>query len=97
MKLAEGFVLHETCDAFIIVPVANKKNADRGSGDGKKFSGMIRLNRTGGMIAKLLTEDTTADAITDALFAKYDAPRNVIAQNVDMILTKLRSVGAIQD
>lgn len=92
MKLAEGFVLYEAGDTTVIVPVSGGETAA-----GKRFSGMIRLNKTGGVIAALLKEDTTADAITDALFAKYDAPRDVIAQNVDMILSKLRSVGAIED
>ena len=37
----------------------------------------------------------TEEQTVDALFEKYDAPRDRIAADVSTVLTKLRSVGAI--
>ena len=41
-------------------------------------------------------EETTADAIVDAMRAKYDAPKEQIAADVEEILDTLRSVNALE-
>ncbi|MBQ2306095.1 MAG: PqqD family protein [Clostridia bacterium] len=86
MKLNQNFITHTTGGQYYVV-----------STDSTAFKGIIRGNGTTGDIIELLKNDTTEDAIVDALFEKYDAPREKIAADVSTVLTKLRSVGAIDD
>ena len=65
------------------------------STDSDVFSGLIRSNKTAAFIVDCLKEETTKDEIVDALFAKYDAPRELIERDVTMVLAKLRSAGLL--
>ena len=44
-----------------------------------------------------LKEETTEEAIVEKMVEKYDAPRERIAADVAKTLTKLRSVGALEE
>lgn len=86
MKLKEGFITHETDGEQIMVAAGNVS-----------FAGLVRSNKTAAFIIDSLKTDTTKDAIVNAMAEKYDAPRAVIAQDVDHILDKLRSIGALDE
>lgn len=86
MKLKEGFITHETDGEQIMV----------GAGQ-VHFSGLVRSNRTAAFIVDCLKRETTAAQITDAMAAKYDAPKTVIAADVEKILAQLRSIGALDE
>ncbi len=85
MKLKETFITHEMDGEQIMVAV------------GGGFSGMVRSNATAAFIVDCLKNDTTQEAIVDAMCAEYDAPRDVIAGDVEKILAQLRSIGALDE
>ena len=58
---------------------------------------IIRNNKTAAFIVNQLQEDTTVEKIVDAMCAKYDAPREVIAADVEEILNILRKVNALEE
>lgn len=58
---------------------------------------IIRNNKTAAFIVNLLQEETTPEKIVDAMCAKYDAPREVIAADVEEILNTLRKVNALEE
>ena len=70
MKLKNGFVTRELADEQIMVSA---------NGD---FSGMVRSNKTAAFIVDCLLEETTEDAIVKKMLEKYDAPRDVIEEDV---------------
>lgn len=86
MKLKDTFVTHNSDGEQILI--------DAG---GKNFVGLVRSNKTAAFIVDCLKSDTTKDAIVAAMCAKYDAPQAVIAQDVEKILDKLRSIGALNE
>jgi len=86
MRLKDSFITHETDGEHITVA----------TGDAA-FHGLIRSNTTAGFIVECLKKDTTEDAIVDAMLAKYDAPREVIAADVAKVIAKLRSIGALDE
>lgn len=86
MKLKDTFVTHTSDGEQILI--------DAG---GKNFVGLVRSNKTAAFIVDCLKSDTTKDAIVAAMCAKYDAPQAVIAQDVEKILGKLRSIGALDE
>ena len=64
---------------------------------GGKFSGMVRSNPTAAFIVDQLKQETGREEIIEAMLREYDAPREVIARDVDKILDTLRSVGALEE
>lgn len=86
MKLKDGFVTHEMGGEQIMVA----------TGDAS-FPGLVRSNPTAAFIVDCLKQDTTKEAIVEAMLNKYDVTEQVAAADVDKILTKLRSVGALDE
>jgi hypothetical protein len=86
MKLKEGFITHET-DGEQIMVSAGEVN----------FAGLVRSNATAAFIVDCLKAATTKEEIVKKMKAKYDAPEKVITQDVESILEKLRSIGALDE
>ena len=42
-----------------------------------------------------LTQETTEEEIVDKMAEKYDAPREVIAKDVEKVLEELKKYGAV--
>ena len=86
MKLKANFITHEMDGEHLTVPAG-----------GSSWNGLIRSNKTAGFIVECLKEETSEEAIVEKMAEKYDAPRERIAADVAKILTKLRSVGALEE
>lgn len=86
MKLKKGFITHETEGEQIMVATGSIN-----------FAGLVRSNKTAAFIVDSLKTETTKEKIVDAMAEKYDAPRDVIDKDVEEILKKLRSIGALDE
>ena len=86
MKLKSDFITQTIEDTQFLVPVG-----------AEAFRGIVRSNMTAAFIVDCLKEETTEEAIVDAMCAKYDAPRDVIAADVAEIIEKLRGINAIEE
>ena len=86
MKLKSCFITQDNDDTQFLVPIS-----------AEAFSGIVRSNRTAAYIVELLKKETTEEEIVDALYAKYDAPREQIAKDVHEILTTLRGINALEE
>lgn len=86
MKLKDGFVTHEMGGEQIMVATG-----------AASFSGLVRSNATAAFIVECLKEETTREAIIDTMLKRYDATEEIIAADVDMVLTKLRSIEALDE
>ena len=84
MKLKDGFVTHEMGGEQVATGSAN-------------YSGLVRSNATAAFIVDCLKVETTRQTIIDTMLKRYDAPESVIAADVDMVITKLRSIGALDE
>lgn len=84
MKLKDTFITHMSGDEHIMVAVEG-------------FSGMVRSNKTAAFIIERLKKPVTLEQLTDAVAARYDAPRDVIAGDVARVVEQLRSIGAIEE
>ena len=85
MKIKDGFITHESDGEQLMICV-----------DGS-FCGMVRSNATAAKIVDLLKSDITLDALIDKIHELYDAPREVVAEDVVGVVEKLRSIGAIDE
>ena len=86
MKLKDSFVVHSIGGETVLVPTAEAP-----------FHGLGEGNRTVGVILGCLTHDTTEDAMVDALEAEFIGSREEMAEDVRSVISKLRSIGAIED
>mgnify|MGYP002530795446 CR=1 FL=1 len=86
MKLKDGFITRQTDGEQIMVAVG-----DVG------FAGLVRSNKTAAFIVDCLKSETTKESIVDAMSRKYDAPKDVLDRDVEGILAKLRSIGALDE
>lgn len=85
MKLKETFITHDSDEGQVMISTDST------------FSGIARSNSTAAFIVDSLKEETTPEKIVDKMCEKYDAPRDAIAGDVDRIIGKLRSIGAIDE
>lgn len=85
MKLKQNFITHTHGDEHILISTGNGN-----------FSGVVRSNSTAAFIIEQLKEDTTLDAIIDAMLLEYEVDRDQAAQDAAAVIEKLRSIGAIE-
>ena len=86
MKLKPDFITQNIDSTQFLVPI--------GAGS---FQGIVRSNKTAAFIVDCLKEETTEEAIIEAMCKKYDAPRNVITSDVKQILNTLRRINALDE
>ena len=88
MKLKFPFETMEVEGRIYGVPVENTEGG---------FSGVVRVSQTGAEILKLLREETTEAAVTDALTARYQAPRETVEADVREFIQKFREKGLLTE
>lgn len=88
MKLKDGFVTHNSDGEQIMVAVGNMT---------KRFSGLVRSNKTAAFIVECLKEETTKEKIVNALLKKYEVSKEIAEKDVQLIIDKLRDIGAIDE
>ena len=86
MKLNKEFLIHNTGSESILVPTGNAG-----------FSGVVRGNKTLGVVLELLKDDTTEAELVAALKVRFDAPEGAVERDVQKALAELRRIGALDD
>lgn len=87
MKLKKGIVLGNVDgNSFAI---ATGKLAS-------KLNGIINNNKTAAYVFELLQKEQTEDSLVEAMFEKYDAPKEVIRADVRELLAKMDALGILE-
>ena len=85
MKLKDTYITHDSDGEQILLDTSSS------------FAGLIRSNKTAALTVECLKEETTQEKIVEAMFEKYDAPKDVLAKDVSDVIEKLRKVGALDE
>ena len=90
MKLNNDFLIHDTGNGEMLIPVGEET---------KKFHGVVKLNATGSEIVHLLEEeDLTMDALLNHFYEVYpEEDKELINNSVKEFINKLREINAITD
>lgn len=88
MRLKKGFVCHQVGGEHMAVAAGEAADV---------FHGLIRNNETADVIYRMLLRETTQQEITEALYEQYDAPKEVISQDVERFLAQLREAGFLDE
>ncbi len=86
MKLRSEFLIHQNDNETLLVPAGSAE-----------FSGIVKGNNTFGEILSLLKDDTNESQIIKSMCERYEAPEEVISQDVRKILDSLRSINALEE
>jgi len=86
MRLKCDFEVMDLNEEKIAVPVGDNATL---------FHGVIKLNDTAALILKLLKEDTSEEAIVEALLAEYDATKETVEKDVKQCITNFSDMGLI--
>ncbi len=86
MKLKKEFITHNTDSESLLVPTG-----------AAGFSGLVKGNKTLGVILDLLKNDTTEADIVAAMKARFNAPEEIITRDVNKAISELRKIGAIDE
>lgn len=85
MKLKDCYITHQNKDDYMMLDASGS------------FAGLIHSNATTAFIADCLRTETTRDEVIRKCLAKYEASEDDIAESVDMVISKFRSIGAIEE
>lgn len=86
MKLKDGFVLRQVAGQAVVLP----------SGDALDLNMMITLNDTGAFLWERLQQETSEDALVDALLSEYDVDAGTARKAVLAFVEKLNANGFLQ-
>ena len=88
MKLNDNFLIHDTGNGEMLIPVGEET---------KKFHGVVKLNDTGSEIVHLLeNEDLTMEELLKRFYENYpDDDQEVIKNGVSEFINKLREINAV--
>ena len=78
MKIKEGFLLQEVAGNTVVLPTEGDMNM------------MITLNGTGKFLWEKLEQETTREALVDALLAAYEVDADTAATCVDNFVAELK-------
>ena len=87
MKIRDGYMLSDVAGTPVVVPL----------GAHTSFHNMIKLNPTGKFLWEKLKEETTREALVDAMVAEYKIDRALATRDVDAFLASLSSFGALEE
>ncbi|MDD6308924.1 MAG: PqqD family protein [Clostridia bacterium] len=88
MKLKEGFILRELCGENIVVATGEASQS---------FNGMIRSNETAKFIFDQLMQETTEEEIVAAMAKEYEAPKEVLEEDVHALIQTIREAGILDE
>lgn len=87
MHLKNHFESITMRDKLVAVPV----------GDDVEFNGALKLNKTAAAIFELLKNDVSEEQIMDALSQRFDAPREILADDVHNYINEFRKRGLLAE
>ena len=90
MKLNENFLIHDTGNGEMLIPVEEET---------KKFHGIVKLNETGSEICHLLeNNDLSLDELLNHFYNEYpEEDKSLIKQSVIDFVEQLKKINAIKD
>ena len=87
MKLNEDFLIHQTDNGEILIPVGEET---------KRFHGVVKLNQTGAEIVHLLEKnDLSLDELLNHFYNEYPEEKEQVKEGVINFINKLKEINAI--
>ena len=87
MKLNDNFLIHQTDNGEILIPVGDET---------KRFHGVVKLNNTGSEIVHLIENtDMSLEEILNHFYDEYPDNKEDVKEGVTSFINKLKEIHAI--
>lgn len=86
MKLKDSFITHTVNGEQLMVSL-----------DSSVFSGLIRSNSTAAFIIDCLRGETDKQGILSAMLEKYNGDPEIMSADIDMVISRLFEIGALEE
>lgn len=88
MKIKENFMLRKVADCYVVVPIGAAVAG---------FNGMINLNEAGAFLWQALENDTTPEAVVNALLEQYEVDETTAKNDVEKFIAQLRDASLLEE
>ena len=88
MKIKDNFLLKEIAGSYMVVPVGSEL---------VDMNCMITLNESGAFLWKSLSEETTKEAVLEAMLKEYDVDKDTALADIEEFIANLRNIGALDE
>ena len=88
MRAKNEFVMRSVVDEYIIMPPDDNIN---------RFDGSVVLNEVSAFVWEKLEQETTREAILEALLNEFDVAQAVAEKDLDVLLNRFREYGLIEE
>ena len=86
MRLSNNYVYHMSHGEAALIPTGDTE-----------FSGLVRGNKTLGVILELLQSDTIEEEMIRKLTERFNVTEETASRDVKRVLSELRKIGAIDE
>lgn len=88
MQIKKGFKLRRIDDLYVVIA---------GASAAQDFHGMITLNESGAFLWDLMQQQTTREALVQALLAEYDVDAATAQADVEKFIAITREQGLLDE
>ncbi len=86
MKIAEGYLLRQIADTYVVVPLASPM---------VDFKSIISLNESGAFLWEKLQQESDRETLLKAMLAEYDIDEATAGADLDAFLTTLKEANLL--
>lgn len=87
MKIKKGFVLRELAGSYVVVAVGAAA---------KEFNGVIKLNKTGAFLWRILQNGSDEESLVSAMLQEYDIDSETAKNDVFAFVKKIQDAGLVE-
>ena len=88
MHLVPGFQLRLIGNEYLAVPSGAAAS---------RFNGLMMLNETGAFLFRAMQEETDRETLLRRLTEEYDAPEELLREDLEAFLTQMREAGLLEE
>ncbi len=88
MKIKSGYILKDVAGSKIVMAIGEEST---------KFNGIITFNEVGAEVFTMLDGTKSVEEIVAKIAKDYEAPYEVVVEDVNKLIEKMRNQGLIED
>ena len=88
MKIKNGYILKKVAGSNIVMATGEESN---------NFKGVITFNEVGADVFTMLDGVNSVDKIVETISAKYDAPSEIVKEDVLNFIEKMKAQGLVEE
>ena len=88
MKIKNGYILKKVAGSNIVMATGEESN---------NFKGIITFNEVGAEVFTMLDGTNSVDEIVEEISKKYDAPFEIVKEDVLNLIAKMKAQGLVEE